>query len=99
MPEVGGQIVSQADDGRPLLAEHGRSSQRTITTKERHEMAYAGKVIENPVSGEKITFHKTAADTDGELLEITLELSPTAPSPAFTFIRARPSGSRSCPGR
>ena len=38
-------------------------------------MAYAGQVIENPVSGEKITFRKTAADTDGELLAIDLELS------------------------
>ena len=38
-------------------------------------MAYAGQTIENPVSGEKITFIQTAADTDGELLEIELELS------------------------
>jgi len=38
-------------------------------------MAYAGQTIENPVSGEKITFIQTAADTDGELLEIQLELS------------------------
>jgi quercetin dioxygenase-like cupin family protein len=39
-------------------------------------MAYAGQVIENPVSGEKITFIQTAADTGGELLEIELELTP-----------------------
>jgi quercetin dioxygenase-like cupin family protein len=38
-------------------------------------MAYAGQTLENPVSGEKITFIQTAADTDGELLEIELELS------------------------
>ena len=38
-------------------------------------MAYAGQTIENPVSGEKITFIQTAADTDGELLEIELELT------------------------
>jgi quercetin dioxygenase-like cupin family protein len=38
-------------------------------------MAYAGQTIENPISGEKITFIQTAADTDGELLEIELELS------------------------
>jgi mannose-6-phosphate isomerase-like protein (cupin superfamily) len=38
-------------------------------------MAYAGQVIENPVSGERITFRKTAADTAGELLEIDLDLS------------------------
>jgi len=38
-------------------------------------MAYAGQTIENPISGERITFIQTAADTDGELLEIELELS------------------------
>jgi|tagenome__1003787_1003787.scaffolds.fasta_scaffold20694782_2 quercetin dioxygenase-like cupin family protein len=38
-------------------------------------MAYAGQTIQNPVSGEKITFIRTAADTDGELLEIELELT------------------------
>jgi mannose-6-phosphate isomerase-like protein (cupin superfamily) len=39
-------------------------------------MAYAGQTIENPVSGERITFRKTAADTAGELLSFDLELSP-----------------------
>jgi quercetin dioxygenase-like cupin family protein len=33
-------------------------------------------VIHNPVSGERITFLRTAADTDGELLEFELELTP-----------------------
>ena len=37
-------------------------------------MAYAGQIIHNPVSGERIEFLRTAADTDGELLEIELEL-------------------------
>ncbi len=59
-------------------------------------MAYAGQVIENPVSGERITFNKTAADTNGELLAITLELSPDGAVPVFTCTRARRSGSRSC---
>jgi quercetin dioxygenase-like cupin family protein len=38
-------------------------------------MAYAGQIIHNPVSGERIRFLRTAADTDGELLEIELELA------------------------
>jgi quercetin dioxygenase-like cupin family protein len=38
-------------------------------------MAYTGQTIQNPVSGERITFIQTAADTDGELLEIELELA------------------------
>jgi len=39
-------------------------------------MAYAGQTIENPVSGGRITFRKTAADTNGELLEIDVEPKP-----------------------
>ena len=39
-------------------------------------MAYSGQTITNPVSGETITFLQTAADTDGELLEIVCELTP-----------------------
>ena len=37
-------------------------------------MAYAGQVLKNPASGERITFRKTAADTDGELVAIDLQL-------------------------
>jgi quercetin dioxygenase-like cupin family protein len=40
------------------------------------EMAYTGQTIENPVSGERITFLQTAKDTGGELLEFVLELTP-----------------------
>ena len=39
-------------------------------------MAFKGQTIENPVSGERITFLQTARDTAGEKLEIELELSP-----------------------
>jgi quercetin dioxygenase-like cupin family protein len=38
-------------------------------------MTQAGQSIENPVSGERITFLRTASDTDGELLEFELELA------------------------
>jgi mannose-6-phosphate isomerase-like protein (cupin superfamily) len=38
-------------------------------------MAYAGQILDNPVSGEQIVFKKTAADTDGEYLEIELRLA------------------------
>jgi quercetin dioxygenase-like cupin family protein len=37
-------------------------------------MAYKGQTLENPVSGERITFRTTAAETDGELVAINLEL-------------------------
>jgi quercetin dioxygenase-like cupin family protein len=39
-------------------------------------MAYAGQILNNPVSGETIEFLQTAADTDGELLAIDLTLTP-----------------------
>jgi len=39
-------------------------------------MAYAGQMLENPVSGERIIFRKTSADTAGELLAFELFLAP-----------------------
>ena len=44
-------------------------------------MAYKGQTIENPVSGEKITFLETSRDTGGERLTIELELSPDGSVP------------------
>jgi quercetin dioxygenase-like cupin family protein len=46
-------------------------------------MAYAGQIIENPVSGERIKFLQTAADTAGELLAIELELAPDGKVPGL----------------
>ena len=39
-------------------------------------MAFAGQVLRNPASGERITFRQTAAETGGELLAIDLSLPP-----------------------
>ena len=36
----------------------------------------AGDTLENPVTGERITFLRTAADTDGELVEIEVTVEP-----------------------
>ena len=41
-------------------------------------MVQPGDVIENPVTGERITFVRTSAQTGGALAEMDLELSPTA---------------------
>ena len=46
-------------------------------------MAYAGQIIDNPVSGERIVFNRTAADTDGEYLEIELHLAPEGKVPGM----------------
>jgi mannose-6-phosphate isomerase-like protein (cupin superfamily) len=37
-------------------------------------MAYTGQTLENPASGERITFRQTAAETNGELVTIDLQL-------------------------
>lgn len=46
-------------------------------------MAYAGQTIVNPVSGERITFRQTSADTGGEYLEIDVELTPDGAVPGM----------------
>lgn len=49
-------------------------------------MAYVGQTLANPASGERITFRQTAAETDGELVAIDLELSPGARVPGGLHI-------------
>jgi quercetin dioxygenase-like cupin family protein len=44
-------------------------------------MAVSGQVLDNPISGERFTFVKTAAETNGELLVVDLRLSPTGHVP------------------
>jgi quercetin dioxygenase-like cupin family protein len=44
-------------------------------------MAYAGQILENPQSGERFIFRKTAADTAGEYLEFDLERQPDGKVP------------------
>ena len=39
-------------------------------------MAHAGQILVNTASGERITFRRTAAQTNGELVTIDLELPP-----------------------
>lgn len=45
-------------------------------------MAHAGQVLENPVTGERFVFRRTAADTSGEWLEIDLVLAQDGAVPA-----------------
>jgi mannose-6-phosphate isomerase-like protein (cupin superfamily) len=39
-------------------------------------MIHAGDTIENPVTGERIVFHKTSAETNGEYVEIEVFVKP-----------------------
>ena len=39
-------------------------------------MARAGDILENPATGERLTFLRTGAETNGQLLEYDLEFTP-----------------------
>jgi quercetin dioxygenase-like cupin family protein len=49
-------------------------------------MVYPGQTLENPASGERITFRHTAADTNGELVAVDLELPQDALVPGGLHI-------------
>jgi hypothetical protein len=44
-------------------------------------MAYPGQTLKNPASGERITFRQTAAETNGDLVAVDLELPQDAGPP------------------
>ena len=57
-------------------------------------MAFPGQVLDNPVSGERFIFSKTAAGTGGELLAVEFVVAPTAASQELTCTRCRKRVSR-----
>src|SRR6266542_3298421 len=63
----------------PWIA-HGRHTSRpALGRTERAEeasMAFSGQILDNPISGERFIFHKTADDTAGELLVFDLVVDP-----------------------
>jgi quercetin dioxygenase-like cupin family protein len=52
-------------------------------------MAFAEQTLENPATGERITIRRTAAETDGELLAIDLELPPGGHVPGGQHIHPK----------
>ncbi|MBO0705072.1 MAG: cupin domain-containing protein [Candidatus Dormibacteraeota bacterium] len=46
-------------------------------------MAYPGQILDNPVSGERMVFRKTAAETGGRSLTLDLYLTPDGHVPAM----------------
>jgi quercetin dioxygenase-like cupin family protein len=48
----------------------------SIDTGGRQRMIRSGDTIENPVTGERITFHQTSADTNGEAVVIECTVQP-----------------------
>src|SRR2546430_6493260 len=45
-------------------------------TPRRRKMIRSGDTIHNPVTGERITFHQTSADTNGEAVVIECTVQP-----------------------
>jgi quercetin dioxygenase-like cupin family protein len=45
-------------------------------------MIVAGQTVENPQTGERLVFHRTAAETGGELTEFTATIAPGGHLPA-----------------
>ena len=45
-------------------------------------MIVAGQTVENPQTGERLVFHKTALETNGELTEFTAHIAPGGHLPA-----------------
>ena len=68
---------------RPPRASGLRSS------PEGSDMARTGQTLVNPASGERITFRTIAAETNGELVAIDLELPPGGRVPGFRHVHPR----------
>jgi hypothetical protein len=43
-------------------------------------MAKSGEVLENPITGQRLVFHRTSEDTGGELLEVESVYMKPSPS-------------------
>jgi mannose-6-phosphate isomerase-like protein (cupin superfamily) len=54
----------------------------TETTAEEKTMMFAGKTVENPVTGERLTFLETARETGGEYVRFEAEIAPGGSLPA-----------------
>src|SRR5438105_15521396 len=52
----------------------GRSE--TKTQAEEEEMIVPGQTVENPVTGERLTFHETARETGGEYVRFEALIAP-----------------------
>ena len=61
-------------------------------------MIRTGQTLVNAVTGESLTFVRTAADTNGELVEVECVVQPAASWPRRTCTRSRRSASRSVEG-
>ena len=57
-------------------------------------MAHVGEILEQPLTGERLTFLETAATTGGDFLKISMEMAPGGRLPCLMSTRGRRSGLR-----
>src|SRR6266699_6542388 len=58
------------------LRPHPRCVNRETQTEEMTAMIAAGQTVENPVTGERLTFHETARETGGEYVRFEAVIAP-----------------------
>src|SRR4051812_151146 len=55
---------------------HSRCVNHMTHLEEKRAMIAAGQTVENPVTGERLTFHETALETQGEYVRFEAEIAP-----------------------
>src|SRR5438034_6848353 len=55
---------------------HSRCVNHMTHLEEKRAMIAAGQTVENPVTGERLTFHETARETGGEYVRFEAVISP-----------------------
>lgn len=71
-----------ASAGRAVASELANSAGNPIQTAKQGRFSSAGRVIQNPISGERIVIRASGAETDGRLLSFDLYLPPGGHVPA-----------------
>jgi hypothetical protein len=59
-----------------IFGVQGPSLRLSPTTAKEVQLIHTGETIENPITGERITFLATSADTDGEAVVIETVVEP-----------------------
>src|SRR3954469_15179120 len=55
---------------------HPRCVNQMTHLEEKRAMIAAGQTVENPVTGERLTFHETALETQGEYVRFEAVIAP-----------------------
>ncbi len=78
-----------------IFGVQGPSLRLSPTTAKEAQLIHTGETIENPITGERITFLATSADTDGEAVVIETVVEPHGFVAAASSLPATRAGERS----